>query len=230
MGNVSDRTKLLHEVLDQRIVVLGGPMGTMIQQRNLSAADFGGPQYEGCNEHLVLTRPDVILDIDRQYLAAGADFIGTDTFGATPLVLARVRPCRQMPRNQRGCSQNRASGGSGVFDAEQTAVCELVHWPHDEGDYRDRRRDVRAVDRALPPAGARTDRRRRGRSAGRDVPGHAQRQGRAHRHSSGVRQTRRETADHGQRHDRADRARCSQARRRMHSSRRCSTWTCSASD
>ena len=79
MGNVNDRIKLLYEVLDQRIAVLGGPMGTMIQQRNLSAADFGGAQYEGCNEHLVLTRPDVILDIDRQYLAAGSDFIGTDT-------------------------------------------------------------------------------------------------------------------------------------------------------
>ena len=88
MGNSGDRIKLLHEVLDQRIVVLGGPMGTMIQQRNLSAADFGGPALEGCNENLVLTRPDVILDIDRQYLAAGSDFIGTDTFGATPLVLA----------------------------------------------------------------------------------------------------------------------------------------------
>ena len=88
MGNANDRTKLLQEILDQRIIVLGGPMGTMIQQRNLSAADFGGPEYEGCNEHLVLTRPDVILDIDRQYLAAGSDFVGTDTFGATPLVLA----------------------------------------------------------------------------------------------------------------------------------------------
>jgi len=46
MGNANDRTKLLQEILDQRILVLGGPMGTMIQQRNLSAADFGGPQYE----------------------------------------------------------------------------------------------------------------------------------------------------------------------------------------
>jgi 5-methyltetrahydrofolate--homocysteine methyltransferase len=99
MRNATDRTKLLHEVLDQRIVVLGGPMGTMIQQRNLSAADFGGPQYEGCNEHLVLTRPDVILDIDRQYLAAGSDFIGTDTFGATPLVLGEyglADKCREI--------------------------------------------------------------------------------------------------------------------------------------
>jgi 5-methyltetrahydrofolate--homocysteine methyltransferase len=99
MGNVSDRIKLLHEVLDQRIVVLGGPMGTMIQQRNLSAADFGGPALEGCNENLVLTRPDVILDIDRQYLEAGADTVGTDTFGGTPLVLAEyglADKCREI--------------------------------------------------------------------------------------------------------------------------------------
>ena len=99
MNDREDRTKLLEALLDERILVLGGPMGTMIQQRNLSAADFGGPQYEGCNENLVLTRPDVILDIDRQYLAAGSDFIGTNTFGATPLVLAEyglADKCREI--------------------------------------------------------------------------------------------------------------------------------------
>ena len=71
-------------------------MGTMIQQRNLSADDFGGPALEGCNENLVLTRPDVILDIHRQYYEAGADIVETDTFGGTPLVLNRIRSRRQM--------------------------------------------------------------------------------------------------------------------------------------
>ena len=99
MGNVNDRVKLLHEVLDQRIVVLDGAMGTMIQQRDLSAADFGGPALEGCNENLVLTRPDVILDIHRKYYEAGADIVETDTFGATPLVLAEyglADKCREI--------------------------------------------------------------------------------------------------------------------------------------
>jgi 5-methyltetrahydrofolate--homocysteine methyltransferase len=99
MGNISDRTKLLCEVLDQRIVVLDGAMGTMIQQRNLSAADFGGPRYEGCNENLVLTRPEVILDIHRKYYEAGADIVETDTFGGTPLVLAEyglADKCREI--------------------------------------------------------------------------------------------------------------------------------------
>ncbi|MGH3184601.1 MAG: homocysteine S-methyltransferase family protein, partial [Streptosporangiaceae bacterium] len=63
-------------------------MGTMLQQRNLTAADFGGPALEGCNENLVLTRPDVILDIHRAYLEAGADIIETNSFGSTSIVLA----------------------------------------------------------------------------------------------------------------------------------------------
>jgi len=82
------RTQLLSDALKQRILVLDGAMGTMIQDRNLTAADFGGPALEGCNENLVLTRPDVIRDIHRQYYAAGAHIVETNTFGATPLVLA----------------------------------------------------------------------------------------------------------------------------------------------
>src|SRR5438046_5976409 len=88
MNDRADRTKLLKSLLDERILVLDGAMGTMIQQRDLHADDFGGPALEGCNENLVLTRPDVIRDIHRQYFAAGADIVETDTFGATPLVLA----------------------------------------------------------------------------------------------------------------------------------------------
>jgi len=82
-----DRRAVLLDALDSRILILDGAMGTMIQQQHLTAADFGGPQLEGCNEVLVRTRPDVILAIHRGYLEAGADIIETDTFGGTPLVL-----------------------------------------------------------------------------------------------------------------------------------------------
>jgi 5-methyltetrahydrofolate--homocysteine methyltransferase len=95
MGNAQQ----LSDALADRILVLDGAMGTMIQQRNLTAADFGGPALEGCNEHLVLTRPDVIRDIHQQYFAAGADIVETDTFGATPLVLAEyglADKCREI--------------------------------------------------------------------------------------------------------------------------------------
>src|SRR5262245_47259384 len=77
----------LHEALARRILVLDGAMGTMVQARGLSAGDFGGPQYEGCNEYLNLTRPDVVRAIHAAYLDAGADVISTNTFGCAPYVL-----------------------------------------------------------------------------------------------------------------------------------------------
>ncbi|MFC6650522.1 methionine synthase [Paenibacillus rhizoplanae] len=63
-------------------------MGTMIQQVPLTGEDFGGDDLDGCNEMLVLTRPEVIQDIHEKYLEAGADLIETNTFGATSVVLA----------------------------------------------------------------------------------------------------------------------------------------------
>src|ERR1041384_614660 len=82
------RARLLEELLAQRILVLDGAMGTAIQARQFNADDFGGVQLEGCNENLVLTRPDVILDIHRGYLEVGADIVETNTFGGTSIVLA----------------------------------------------------------------------------------------------------------------------------------------------
>ncbi|HEU4965365.1 MAG TPA: homocysteine S-methyltransferase family protein, partial [Bacilli bacterium] len=78
----------IQERLEQKILVLDGAMGTMIQQCDLTEEDFGGEAFEGCNENLVLTRPDVIREIHEEYLAAGADIIETNTFGATSIVLA----------------------------------------------------------------------------------------------------------------------------------------------
>jgi len=87
MQNFREIEQALRELMGQRVLVLDGAMGTMLQQRDLSAQDFGGAALEGCNEVLVRTRPDVVLDIHRKYFAAGADIVETDTFGGTPLVL-----------------------------------------------------------------------------------------------------------------------------------------------
>ncbi|KQX68182.1 methionine synthase [Paenibacillus sp. Root444D2] len=78
----------IQEQMQKKILILDGAMGTMIQQANLTADDFGGEELDGCNEMLVLTRPDIILDIHEAYLAAGSDMIETNTFGATTVVLA----------------------------------------------------------------------------------------------------------------------------------------------
>ncbi|MFS0878179.1 methionine synthase [Solibacillus isronensis] len=77
----------IHEQLQKRILIIDGAMGTMLQAENLTYEDFGGEDLDGCNENLVLTRPDVLGKIHREYLAAGADIICTNTFGGTPLVL-----------------------------------------------------------------------------------------------------------------------------------------------
>ncbi len=78
----------LHDALKQRILILDGAMGTIIQQVDLTGADFGGEDLDGCNEMLVLTRPELIKRIHEEYLEAGADLIETNTFGATSVVLA----------------------------------------------------------------------------------------------------------------------------------------------
>lgn len=80
-------SKLL-QTLKQRVLVLDGAMGTTLQNYNLTADDFGGKQLEGCNEYLVMTRPDVIEEVHTKFFEAGADIVETDTFGSSPLVLA----------------------------------------------------------------------------------------------------------------------------------------------
>ncbi|MBM3784921.1 MAG: methionine synthase [Acidobacteria bacterium] len=82
------RRQALYEALSERILLLDGGMGTMLQKCDLHAHDYGGAKYEGCPEILIETRPDVISSIHRQYLEAGSDIIETDTFGSTPVVLA----------------------------------------------------------------------------------------------------------------------------------------------
>ncbi|MEK5217063.1 methionine synthase [Psychrobacillus sp. FSL H8-0487] len=78
---------LIEQQLQQRILIIDGAMGTMIQNADLSPEDFGGEEYDGCNEYLNIVKPDVIEHVHREYLAAGADIICTNTFGGTPVVL-----------------------------------------------------------------------------------------------------------------------------------------------
>ncbi|MBV9386978.1 MAG: methionine synthase [Chroococcidiopsidaceae cyanobacterium CP_BM_ER_R8_30] len=73
---------------ERPVIVFDGAMGTSLQTQNLTATDFGGPQYEGCNEYLVYTKPEAVEKVHRDFLAVGADVIETDTFGGTSIVLA----------------------------------------------------------------------------------------------------------------------------------------------
>ena len=75
------------EAIHERVVIFDGGMGTCIQTSGVTADDFGGPDLEGCNELLVVTRPDVIADVHARYLEVGCDVIETDTFGAFAIPL-----------------------------------------------------------------------------------------------------------------------------------------------
>ncbi len=93
--NTETASKLL-EALEQRILLLDGAMGTMIQRHKLEEGDYRGEQFadwkinlKGMNDLLVLTKPDVILGIHEQYLQVGADIVETNSFNATPSDLAR---------------------------------------------------------------------------------------------------------------------------------------------
>ncbi len=86
------RGAALAAILQQRIAIIDGAMGTMIQRYKLNEADFRGERFaqhskdlKGNNDMLVMTRPDVIREIHAQYLAAGADIIESNTFGATSI-------------------------------------------------------------------------------------------------------------------------------------------------
>jgi len=92
---MSDRTAELRALAAQRILILDGAMGTMIQRHGLAEADYRGERFadwpsdlKGNNDLLVLTRPEIIRDIHAQYLAAGADILETCTFNANSISMA----------------------------------------------------------------------------------------------------------------------------------------------
>ncbi len=91
----SDKTKQLNQLLGERILLLDGAMGTMIQRHEPDESTYRGDRFKdwksdlkGNNDLLVITRPDMIQDIHEQYLEAGADIVETNTFGANSVTLA----------------------------------------------------------------------------------------------------------------------------------------------
>ena len=90
-------TQRIETELSRRILLLDGAMGTMVQRRQLTEADFRGDRFaghphdlKGNNDILVLTRPDVISEIHHAYLEAGADIIETSTFSSTTIAQAEL--------------------------------------------------------------------------------------------------------------------------------------------
>src|SRR2546428_4888094 len=77
--------KTFLDTLKDRIVVFDGAMGTNLQVQNLTLDDFGGLRFEGCNEHLLITRPDAVEKVHTAFLDVGCDVIETNSFNGTPI-------------------------------------------------------------------------------------------------------------------------------------------------
>jgi 5-methyltetrahydrofolate--homocysteine methyltransferase len=86
-GSLSAMSDFL-AALRERVLIFDGAFGTWVQAQDLGPDDFGGPELEGCNEHVVLTRPDLIAEMHSSFFDAGVDAVETATFGAFPIVLA----------------------------------------------------------------------------------------------------------------------------------------------
>ncbi|HEY7218039.1 MAG TPA: methionine synthase [Candidatus Binatia bacterium] len=95
---MTETEKQLRKILSERVVILDGAMGTMIQSRKLDEPAFRGSQFtnhgrdlKGCNDVLCITHPDLVTEIHVQYLEAGADIIETNTFNSTSVSMADYR-------------------------------------------------------------------------------------------------------------------------------------------
>lgn len=80
--------KTFRDLLHERVLIFDGAMGTNLQVQNLTADDFGGKEYEGCNEYLVFTKPEAVHKVHLGFLEAGADIIETNSFGSNEIVLS----------------------------------------------------------------------------------------------------------------------------------------------
>ena len=122
--------RALMEELRKRILVLDGAMGTMIQKLGLDEVGFRGVEFashpkqlKGCNDLLVLTRPELIEDIHRQYLAAGADIIETDSFNANAFSLADYGLEDQVERINRAAAMVARRAADAAMEADPGRRC-----------------------------------------------------------------------------------------------------------
>ena len=130
MNTKSDRARELERLLRERIVILDGAMGTMIQTYKLDEADFRGERFKdwpqdlkGNNDLLSLTQPHIIQAIHRQYLEAGADIIEANTFNSTSISLADYKLQKLAYELNVAGARNARAAAEAVMAAQPGRVC-----------------------------------------------------------------------------------------------------------
>src|SRR5215467_7355992 len=79
------------DALEKKVLVFDGAMGTSLQVQNLTAEQFGGEQYNGCNDYLVISYPQAVEKVHRSFLDVGVDVIETDTFRSNRITMAEYK-------------------------------------------------------------------------------------------------------------------------------------------
>ena len=217
---MNDRASLLQSLLAERILVLDGAMGTMIQRERLTEEQFRGERFRGWgrdlrgnNDLLTLTQPALIRRLHLDYLDAGVDIIETNTFNSTSVSLGDYGMEELAYELNLAAAHARARRRGRMAEARPLAAA--LRRRRDRPDHQDRvdlarrqrpglpQRQLRCAGRRLRRRAARPDRRRRRPGAGRDHLRHAQRQGGAVRDRERVRTARRApAADHFRHHHR----------------------------
>ena len=118
------------QTVKDRVVIYDGAMGTNIQFRNPSVDDFWGK--EGCNELLVLSRPDIIKDIHADFFKVGCDVVETNTFGGARVVLAEYDLQDKVARNQHRRREDCERSRTAIFHERQATLRGRLHRPNHE--------------------------------------------------------------------------------------------------
>ena len=128
--------KRLNDIIKERILVLDGAMGTMIQKYHLTESDFRGQRFvdiqgqmKGNNDMLCLTRPDIIQDIHRKYLDVGADIISTNTFSSQRISQADYH-LEEYSREMAYEGARIARACADEFTSSETSFCGRQYWSY----------------------------------------------------------------------------------------------------
>ena len=184
------------DTLAERVLVFDGAFGTWVQDQDLGPDDFGGPALEGCNERLVLTRPELIRQMHAEYFEAGVDAVETATFGAFGLVLNEYGIAEETFAINEQAARLAKEVAAGLLHPRPPALRDRVDRtghppPVARPDH------LRRAARRLRGDGRRPPRRRHRRPPGRDGAGPPPVQGGDHRRPAGDGHRRGRAPDHG---------------------------------
>ena len=176
MNNLIQQGLALRELLRERILVLDGAMGTMLQQANLTAADFGGAHLEGCNENLVLTRPDVVLSHSPEIFRSGRGHHRDELLRQHADRARGVSAWATAPAKSAAAPRNSRARRPTNSPLRPSRASSPAPWARPRKPSASRAASHSISSAELSRAGARAHRGRRGHAARRNLSGYAQHQ------------------------------------------------------